>query len=316
MLYLVKNKLVVLAAFGLVVLVVLCTTVAVAEDAIDSRFSKLMEQYQKLDTVHLKSKITIALHVGKTEDPSTADVTRTTIDYEYWGAKGRRYRVESRYYDANGILQQAWSFAYDGKVFQILDHTTKVFGFGREDPKQNPCAPENPLFAPVRFLSRDDDNCRACTLKLSDVLSPTTWQEKRSVAKLVRLSEQEPGLEVVQMPYGVVEGKAVFSRVYFGGSPDYTPTRIEILDQQGQIRGCMSISYQPISKDGKLMHWPSLVHYSVRNERGKTELELIAKVEALEINEQLPTDVFIIDASSAHAFWDRDAKMFVDTRHQ
>ncbi|MDH7598874.1 MAG: hypothetical protein QHH07_04445 [Sedimentisphaerales bacterium] len=292
----------------------LLTNVLTADEGVADAFAKLREQYQSLDTFYLKSTINIAVHVGKAMIPPTKDVRKTRIEYESWGTRNGSYKVVVRYYDANGVFQQGLSYAYDGKLFQTFDHVTKVFAFGREDPDQLPMAPENPLFAPVRFLSRDTDNCRACTLKLGHILSVKAWQDKQASAKVLAGSGLNQNRMIIELPYGVLEGKSVSSRVYFGETPAYLPTRIDLVDQKGTIVSSTGIVYKAMSMNGKATYWPDSVRVSTFSDKGEVEIELTAQLEDLRINGTFPEDTFAVDHSSARAFWDRDAKTFVDTR--
>ncbi|MBN1391282.1 MAG: hypothetical protein JW947_00590 [Sedimentisphaerales bacterium] len=286
---------------------------SVGGDNVAVRVQKLKEQYQSINTVYIKSQIVMKVYIGLAEDPPSDKLKIRRNHYEYWANKDGHYRVNSFFYDSNGMPEDAWEFSYDGSLFQIFDKRALLFSYGREDPEQNPCAPENPLFAPLWFLGRNDDNCLACALKLKAVIKADTWEEKLNSSKVIAVSDQKPSQIVMETPKGVVEGRKAVSRIYFGDVTDYLPSKINVVDTEGNIITSTEITaYKAIGLNGKQTYWPKSIHFSGKDAKGNILVEMDAEVEVCQINEGLPPDIFTIDFSSARAVWDDDAKKFVE----
>ena len=285
--------------------------VSVGNVDITQRSQKLKEQYQNISTVHVKSQMLIKVYFGRTQEPPTEDATIRHNHYEYWANNQGHYRINS-FYDSND-MPDAFDFAYNGNLFQVFDKRASLFRFSQKDPEQNPLAPENPLFAPLLFLGRNDDNCPACVLKLADATNNKTWEEKTNNATVVTPSDQTPGQIVAEIPGGVMDGKDFVFHVYFSDNPDDLPSKINWIDTAGNIIFQTEISaYKPVDLNGKQTYWPKSVHQSSIDAQGNILLvELNAEIELLQINEELPPDIFTIDPSSANAIWDDDAKVFV-----
>ena len=301
-------------AVTMIALLVILTypSMSIGNVDITRRFQKLKGQYQSIDTVHVKSQIVIKTYFGRVQDPSSNDATVRDNHYESWANKEGNYRVNSFFYDANGNPTGTWEFAWNGNLFQLFDKRGLLFTYGKKEPEQNPCAPENPLFAQLLFLGRDDDNCRACILKLADVRNVELWERKTNSAKVVTTSAQTPAQMVVEIPGGVMDGRDFVFHVYFGDNPDYLPSKINWVDTAGDIICQTEISaYKAIDLNGKRTYWPKSVRHSGTDAQGNILVELHAEIEVCEINKDLPPDIFTIDFSLAEAVWDEDAKVFV-----
>ncbi len=279
---------------------------------ITNRFQKLKDQYQIIDTVHVKSQISTKTYFRRLQDPLSNDAIVQHNDYEYWANKEGNYRVNSFSYDPNGNFVGAWEFGWNGSLFQLFDKRGLVFTFGKKDREQNPCAPENPLFAPLSFLGRNDDNCPACTLKLADVRNVEQWEERINSAEVVTTSAQTPTQMVVEIPGGVMDGRDFVFHVYFVDKPDYLPLKINWVDASGNTICQTEITaYREIDLNGKQTYWPKSMRHSGMDASGVILVELRAEIEVCEINKELPPDIFTIDFSSAESVWDDDAQILL-----
>ena len=285
-----------------------------AENNLDiaGRLQKLKEQYQDINTVHLKSQMVVKAYIGHVQEPFSDEVTVLQISYEYWADKNGNYRVNSFFYDSNGTPEAGWDFAYNGSLFQLFHKRSLLLTYRRQAPDQNPCAPENPLFGPLLFLGRNDDSCPACTLKLMDVLSAQTWESKTSNLKVVETAEQTPEQTVIEVPGGMAEGKEFVFHVYFGQTPDYVPSQTNWVDVNGNVINSAQITaYQAATLNGIEVYWPKSVRRASMDGQGNILAESTAEIQVCQINIDLPADIFIIDPSSAKSIWDEDSQMFL-----
>ena len=275
------------------------------------RLKELKDQYQSIDSIHLKAStdatVDLALIGG---EPGTTDVVHNT--YEYW-AKDRNYRFKS-FYESKTMPRMHWDVAYNGTFFQMYDREISRFTFGREDKDPVPMAPVNPLYHPLTFLSRNDDNCRTCTLKLIDVTNDNIWEKKIAKAKLITTSDQTPGQMVAEFPGGVMDGKDFVFHVYFGDNPDWLPVRINRVETNGTVITSTVIEeYESVTIDGRILYLPKSVDWTLPSEEGRLPIRFRTNVEQCQINKELPPDIFTIDYSSADIVWDDDLRVFLKT---
>ena len=299
----------VIAAIPLFVLL-LYPVVSVGDGSVSGRLKKLKEQYQNINTLHVKSQIVISAYSMGAKTPLNGKGAIRQIHNEYWADKNGHYRINSSFYDSNGVPIGIWEIAYDGNLFQLFDKRSLLFSCGSKDRQQNPIAPENPLFAPLQFLKQENDNCQACPLKLTDVIDTEKWDEKIGIAKVVVMSDQKAGQMVIETPKNLMEGKESVSRVYLGDIQDYLPLKTNVVDANGNIITSTEITaYNIIVLNGKQTYWPKSVRFSGKD--AQAELNTDAEVEVCQINECLPPDIFTVDSSSARSIWDDDDKKFV-----
>jgi hypothetical protein len=298
----------------LFVLIVFSSPAVSAENNLDiaGKLQKLKEQYQRINTVHLKSEMAVKTYIGHAQEPPSDEVAVLQISYEYWGDKNGNYRINSFFYDSNGTPEAAWESAYDGSLFQLFDKRSLILSYSAQVPDQNPCAPENPLFAPLLFLGRNDDSCRACTLKLTDVLSAQTWQTRTSNAQTLKTPDEVSGQAVMKVPGAVMEGKEFSFQVYFGPTPDYIPSKINWVDVNGNVINLAEIpAYQAAILNGIQVYWPKSVRHANMDGQGNVLVESTAEIQICQINVDLPADIFTIDPSSARTIWDNDSEMLL-----
>jgi hypothetical protein len=269
---------------------------------ITDRFMKLKAQYADVNTMHIRASAAIK------DNLSTGTIERKN-DYEYWGM-GENYRVNSSFVD-NGDYKTQYDTAYNGKRFQIFEKHNSRFSYCKDNKDSNPFAPENPFLAPLLFMSKDDDNCPACTLKFADIRENNTWDEKMANARLITVSDQTKEQTVVEIPGGILRRNEFVFHVYFGSDYDYLPVKINRVSTKGELLNSMEITYEPINEGGKQTYWPKLVSQFVFDKDRNIVASLISTINQYQINERFSSDIFTIDFSSAEIVWDGDMEMLL-----
>jgi hypothetical protein len=126
-----------------------------------SSLENLRRKYAEINSVHIAADAKIALYGSK--------FTVGLGSFEYW-AQGNRYRYSCRT-DKSLKLATDLDVAYNGERFQFLDLRAGTLSYRSLDEVRSTAALPNPLFLPVEYLSKEDDDCVLCRLRLSDMKS-------------------------------------------------------------------------------------------------------------------------------------------------
>lgn len=298
------------AILNLLFFILACPHMAFGDDII-RRFDELKAQYKAIKTVHLRSQLLRKTYFDRVQDPTSNTAQIYQMSYEYWANDQGHYRGHAFLAGSDDNPEHDVEFADNGEIWQYFQRNTSTFSYGKKRFDQNPEALENPLLSPLSFLGRDDDNCRACDLKLEDVLNDETWRKKVANARIVMTSDQVQGQVVVEIPGGVLIGKEFVFHVYFRDAPDFLPAKINWVDTEGETFKSIEIVYEAMDLDGKQTYWPKSVHGVGMPLPGTIIEELNVETEIFEINQELSSDIFTIDFSSAEVIWHNDLELFV-----
>jgi hypothetical protein len=229
--------------------------------------------------------------------------------FEYW-AQGNEYRYKCRT-DKSLKLATDLDVAYNGERFQFLDLRSGTLSYRLSDDVRSTAALPNPLFLPVEYLSKEDDDCSLCRLRLTDMKANNERWNTRSQG--LREKRQYDGTGVVtdlEMPGGVVQKRPFKIRLKMkgDGEEDLWPAQIEKVDPEGHILESIVFS-NPMDK--RFLPLPRDILITTFDDKGNLALRLEYSVRVLEINHLLDKEVFRISFDEAETVWDSDGRRFV-----
>ncbi len=298
---------------NLLFLILVYPHVTFGNDDVARRFSELEAQYKGIKTVYLKSQILKKYYPSRFQEPTSNTAEIYQMTYEYWADDHGHYRGHSFFAASENDPENDIEFAVNGKLWQGFNKTAGLFVYDTKEFKGTPPYLENSLFSPLSFLSREDDNCPGCVLHLEDVLNAETWNRKLASARIVTAPDQAQGQVVVEIPGGILIGKAFVYHVYFSDKPDFLPAKISWVDETGRTFKSLEFVYNATDLDGKQTYWAQSVRLLGMPIAGTETIiyDLNVKTEFLEINQELPPDIFTLDISSAETIWDDNLKLFI-----
>lgn len=268
-----------------------------------SALENLRQQYASINSIHIVANAKIVVYGQKF---AVGDGS-----FEYW-AEGTRYRVKCRT-DKQLKLSSDVDIAYNGERFQFLDLASGILSYRSTDDFRSYAALPNPLFLPVDFMSHSDDECRLCSLRLSDMkFNNERWNSRaRALRVMARDYDTKDGMITdLEMPGGTFKKTPFKLRVRMQGSDEERslPSQIERIDSAGRVRA--SISFKSIVENDSL-RLPREMLIKVFDEKGNLTFRLEYLVTLLEINQPLDKKTFTIDFDDAEGVWDSDAKKFI-----
>jgi hypothetical protein len=266
----------------------------------------MKQQYQNIDTISLRWHISTSAKVGPDFE------TTTENSFQYW-AEGTNYRIRT-VYDSNKPSEKSHDVAYNGKRFQLFEGRVSRVVISTKDKEQIATAPPNPFFFPLMFLSKNDDNNVACTLKFAHVVNEALWERKLTDAKIVTIPNQLPDETIIRVAGGILDKREFVFHVHFGKHPDYLPSKIDRVDMDGNNITSAQIEYERVDQDGTETYWPKSVSYFGQFADGKASVEFRADREECQIDGELPSDVFTLDYGRAETVWDDDLGSFLRTK--
>lgn len=280
-------------------------------EKINRNFKALMQQYQNINNIYVKSRMVIKSYPDRAQDSPTNEITILLNNYEYWANADGFYRVKSTFLEPNGIPENDWEFSYNGVFFQLFDKNSSLLSYSKDASEIMPWAPENPFFAPLLFLGRNDENCQACTLQLEELRDNKRWKNKIENIKTVRILDKQPTQIVMESPGSIMDEREFHFRISWNETANM-PSQIDWVDSEENIIQTVEVnSCKSIDANGKKTYWPKTVRIFNKDKQGNLLAELNAEIEVCEINKELPPNIFTIDFSSASAIWDEDAERFV-----
>jgi hypothetical protein len=186
--------------------------------------------------------------------------------FKYW-EDGERYRIICSTDPSLGLMGDV-EYAYDGSTFRSLQREIDTLTISANDSAQVPTAVPNPFFLPVGYLSRDDDTCPGCALRLRDL-------------------KNDPKVRSTRLVNGVLLTLNATDRVIEWLRPDETRSSSVSWDQPVGAPGFpRRIVLRDFAGDGHL--W--------------TSTEIVIRV--LEINANIAPNIFEIPAEAASRVWD------------
>lgn len=268
----------------------------------------LQSQMAKIQSVHLRvSSRILILRPESSGQPETAG----NGSFEYWAA-GEKFRISSKS-DPSLQFMQDMEWAFNGQIFQILDHSMKLLSLRKGNLSPIATALPNPFFFAVEYLSREGDSCPGCTLKLGDLRDADLWNARlaSAVVSTVPGVGGSPAIDITAESLG---GQAQKYRVHLGTTEFGTlPVRVDPLDSAGQPSGLIEISsYRQIVTGGDTFHIPDKVVFVAWDpSANEASLRAFFQIEELSINQLLDAAVFEIPKSAASRVFDEDAGAFL-----
>jgi len=300
-----------LAVFVSVAVVFIIPGPARGEDDVQIRFRRLFNQYGSISNVHLEA----VLH-GRWKEASpvgSGSIVKVEGVYKYW-AQGDYYRIISSD-DPVGNPDSDFDVAWNGERDQRMDRTQSLLWYNRRRRAVIPGVHRNPLFLPLLFMSEEDDNHLALYQQLSDVQNTNKIERILSQVRAVAPVDGTAGLVVAQVPGtgGTFKHRPFVFRVYFGNNPDYMPVRVERIDNNGKVISSVEVEqYEPMKIGNAQMYWPKRTRFRYYvTESGETVEDGSEDMTLLEINRDLPADIFTIDFNLANVVRDSDARLVV-----
>lgn len=263
----------------------------------------LRRKYTSVNSVHIVADAKITVYGGNFA------VGRGS--FEYW-AEGFRYRIKCST-DKPLKLNSDVDIAYNGERFQFLDVAAGTLSFSSTEDFRSHAALPNPFFLPVDFLSRSDDDCGLCKLRLSDVKSENERWSRRAQAlekKAERYDSSNNLVTELEMPGGTTQKTPFNLRVTMHGPDEETawPLQIEKIDLNRRVRA--SVSFKDYQESSPL-RLPRDIAVIVYDEKGNPTFRLEYTVTLTEINQQLDPGIFTISFDDAEGVWDSDKMLFV-----
>jgi hypothetical protein len=262
--------------------------------------------YSSVNSVHIVADAKITVYGG--------NFAIGRGSFEYW-AEGARYRIKCST-DKQLKLNSDVDIAYNGERFQFFDVAAGTLSYRSTDDFRSHAALPNPFFLPVDFLSRSDDDCRLCRLRLSDMKSDNERWSRRAQALEKKAERHDSNNNVVtelEMPGGTTQRTPFNLRITMSGPDEETawPSQIERIDSNRRVRA--SVSFKDFMENGPL-RLPRDITVTVFDEKGNLTFRLEYAVKLLEINRRLQNDVFTISFDDAESVWDSDGRRFVQEK--
>lgn len=267
----------------------------------------LRRKYASVDSVHIVADAKITVYGG--------NFATGRGSFEYW-AEGVRYRIKCST-DKQLKLSSDVDIAYNGERFQFFDVAAGTLSYSSIDDFRSHAALPNPFFLPVDFLSRSDDDCRLCRLRLSDMKSDSERWSRRAQALEKKAERYDTSNNVVtelEMPGGTTQKTPFNLRITMSGPDEETawPSQIERIDPNRRVRA--SVSFKDFMENSPL-RLPRDITVTVFDEIGNLSFRLEYAVKLLEVNRPVDNETFTLSFDNAEGVWDSDKMRFVKERH-
>lgn len=263
----------------------------------------LRKAYASIDNVYMDASVT--MWVRGRDDVGTPGAEGEGR-YEYWAA-GDQYRHRTAFDAALG-LSGNMDIAFDGLRFQLYDEAMDTLAVQRIRPDALPVQMPNPLFLAVDFLSRDDDRCPACPLRLGSVGERARWDDRLDQATLGR----RVGQPIIRIPGGVLAGATFHYEVTMNGG---LPSQIDRYTADGRIMTRVVLrDYREVALGGgttiPIPHTMVLAAADFQGDGGQFMYADIV-VDALRVNQRMSANAFALDFGTAGNVWDGDERRFL-----
>ncbi|HEV7798214.1 MAG TPA: hypothetical protein VGO73_08670 [Pyrinomonadaceae bacterium] len=267
-----------------------------------SSLENLRRRYAEVNSVHLVADAKIVLY--------GVNFAVGLGSFEYW-EQDKQYRYKCRT-DRSLKLATDVDVAYNGERFQFLDLRSGTLSYRSSDDFRSIAALPNPLFLPVEYLSKEDDDCGLCRLRLSELKSENErWASRARALELkVRQYDSNGVITDLEMPGGTIQKHLFKIRLRMKGKAEENtwPSEIDKIDQDGHVLA--SVVFNNFM-DNSMLPVPRDTSITVFDDKGNLALRLEYTVKLLEINQRLQNDVFNISFDDAESVWDSDGKKFV-----
>ena len=280
--------------------IVLTQSLPVLAGSAKDRLQALSEQYEKVASVHFKCSFVIQEYgrgVGAEPQPPV------TGAYEFW-AREACYRQDIQYLYAHRP-PRTFQFACNGARRQFLDEEASTFFYTKRRSNVAAAFPPNPMLAAVAFIS-PPNSAQGGQLLWTD-LTRSMWKEI-----LDNLPADQPGARtktgiVAQVPMGY--GQRQFAAVTFDDQHAHIPARITLPPTSDGVTSEIVIEERMRGDiEGQCYHWPSVVCFRAIEGR-EVVAEFRTRMTLLELNGNVPLDLFTLNFRNARHIYDEDSEV-------
>jgi hypothetical protein len=268
---------------------------------------KVRAEYAKIKSVEMESTVAIELANGENMIKGNGKIR--------YIAQGNKYKYQvsvSENLEKAGLMRNL-DIAYDGNRYFMLDHQARVLSFQANEDLSLPIALPNPFLLPLEFMSKDDDSCINCKLRLIDIRNPISWVARSNTIREVYSDANEVGVyKVIGMNAGSMSNVPFEYRVGFlGGS-------INSMDISSikRTKADNSILTDTIFHNYKnyqnyAIKFPYEVTLASYAENGGPQALAKFTIDRLVLDDEFKPQAFTISYDEAEKVWDSDAKVFV-----
>lgn len=278
-----------------------------ASSAFDPQFfDDLKADYASINSVDAVSRSKISLYVDGKQVDGEAELR--------FAADGNKYRYESK---LDEILNKAGLMRdikiwFDGSKMYLYDDQAGVLSFQTKEDIHLPIAIPNPLFLPIDFFSADTDECANCKLRLTDLRTPGSWDQRRKGLRSILNDVNDVGIhQVVEIPGGVREGKEFVYHVrLLGPEGDVRVNSIDMKTPEGKtLAEIIFADHRTVAGFKRKIPYSYIM--VVRDESSRVLARIDSKIESLAINDARPDAVFAPDLKDFSKVWDSESKKMI-----
>ena len=263
----------------------------VCADIARDNLVKALGEYRLFRTLHCVFRTTVSFPPEGIRNASEMQ--------EFW-SDGDKYRILDQPDNALKMPGMAWDVRWNGERFQRFNISGSVLstsvhqslGFYVAQPQ---------VLVPFSFLNGGAESGYSM-VTLSDLRSDQSLKRLQAVHAVGQDSSQ------AEFPGGKIFGANYTCRIFFGRSPSFLPIKIQKIYSNGNILDDLKISYQPVKCDGGLVYLPSETVETSRKPDQQITAIAINKVVLIELNKQIPAEIFTMDYLRARTVIDLDVR--------
>lgn len=271
----------------------------------------LFSQFQSVSSLHFSASVSISLIPVEGEcDCNLIRVPGEAIfgHVGYWAADDR-YRISS-HVDPDRFPGMQTDIAYDGRRFQLLRSDGTLSYSGHDSAVILPVLP-NPLLDLVQFRYPLTDENYQFAPRLKDVRNdrpPTGFFD----VPWVSVDDGGRSLERAIFPGGTYEGRSYVHQVYALPGQRHTPARIERVTEDGVMMTSAEFTdYCQLDTPSGPTYWPQEVVLRAFDSQGNEVVKMSFVLSTIEVDAEIPEEVFVISTQAAARVWDDDRREFV-----
>lgn len=267
---------------------------------------ELAGQFQDVSSLHFSSSVQIEMQAVAYNCPIVVG-TPVFGQIEYW-ATGNRYLVNSSA-DPIAYPGMQTQVAYDGGRFQLLRSDGTLSRSKQEHTTLLPILP-NPLFELLQFRFALTDDTYGRELRLKDIQDDCPSDEYFEVEWKI-VEEAGNQFERAIFPGGKLEGKYYVHEVYVEPGIRDRPVRIDRVSDGTKLTSALFEDYCRIDTCSGVAYWPQHVELRAFATDGTDAVRMSFCIFDMEVEADIPLDVFTITEDSAERIWDDDRREFI-----
>jgi hypothetical protein len=272
-----------------------------------NRIENIRSEYAKIKSVEMESTVAIELVNGE-------NIIKGNGKIRYI-AQGNKYKYKvsvSENLEKAGLMRNL-DIAYDGNRYFMLDHQARVLSFQTQEDLKLSVALPNPFLLPLDFMSKDDDSCINCKLRLIDVRNPTTWVSRSNSIREILSDVNEIGVhKLIAADGGTIQGIPFDYRIRFLGE-SVSSMKINSLSRNKKdgrmLTDTIFSGYK--NYEGYNVQFPYTIEVASYSEEGFFQLKAKFTIDRLVLDDDFKPQAFTISYDEAEKVWDSDAKVLV-----